>query len=254
MMLYAPLVTGLLAYPVSLLTAALLVAAATAAFFAQNAAGLALRDRAAPGMWPWLAAYVGAGLAALAGLTLGLRQWHLLWLAAPGLALFAWQAHQKRATRRQVDRSLANELATAAVLSLGASAAHAAAAGALRPGAVVPWATFAIYFGGTVLYVKMRVDASRLRAASPWGRRWQAGGACLVYHGLLAVLAALAVERTWPAPVAAWLAAGYAPAVLRAAFAWARLGGGAPPLRRIGLGEVGYAVWFSALAGIGLAG
>ena len=44
-MLYAPLLTGLVVYNIHPLMCLLLIAMATAAFFAQNALGLLLRER-----------------------------------------------------------------------------------------------------------------------------------------------------------------------------------------------------------------
>lgn len=254
MMLYAPLVTGLLAYGVDPGPAVLLVVAATAAFFAQNAAGLLLRGRAAPWTALWLALDGAAGLAAVAGLTLGYGLWPLLVLAAPGVALFAWQAQRRHATRRQVDRATANELATVAVLSLGAAAAHVAATEALTPAAVAPWAAFALYFGGSVYYVKMRVEAARLRDGRTWARRWRAGWRSSLCHLGLGLLAGAGIAAGGPTRDAAALAAAaVAPAVGRALWAGLRLTDAPPRLRRLGVWEIVYAVWFSGWIGAALA-
>lgn len=252
MMLYAPLLTGLVVYPVAWLPAALLVMAATGAFFAQNAAGLLLRRRGTKGVVAWLTAYSGLGGASVAVLTLAYGLWSLVPLGAPGVGLFAWQAYRRRATRRQIDRSTGNELATVAVLALGASAARVAATGGVDAGAILPWSVFALYFIGSVFYVKMRVDAARLRGTDPWVRRWRVGRVCTAYHLGVVGLVAAASARGWPSvEAAAWAALAYAPAVLRALGAWVSLGGGgAPPLRRIGVCEVAYAMWFSVWIGV----
>ncbi len=63
-MLYAPLLTGLVVYNIHPLMCLLLIAMATAAFFAQNALGLLLRERGDAQTWWWLGA---AGLIVVAG-------------------------------------------------------------------------------------------------------------------------------------------------------------------------------------------
>lgn len=63
-MLYAPLLTGLVVYNIHPLMCLLLIAMATAVFFAQNALGLLLRERGDAQTWWWLGA---AGLIVVAG-------------------------------------------------------------------------------------------------------------------------------------------------------------------------------------------
>ena len=53
-MLYAPLLTGLVVYNIHPLMCLLLIAMATAVFFAQNALGLLLRERGDAQTWWWL--------------------------------------------------------------------------------------------------------------------------------------------------------------------------------------------------------
>lgn len=177
MMLYAPLVTGLLAFGVPPLPAGLLLLVASAVFFAQNALGLHLRRRGAPGNLLWLLVFGGVGMAAGAVLLLHLQLLRLAPLALPAVLLFVWQAWQRRRTRRQIDHSTTNEAATAAVMALGASAA-ALTVGQPLWVAAVAWGAFALYFVGSVLYVKMRVADARLRRGQDAGNRpggWTSG-------------------------------------------------------------------------------
>ncbi|MBQ36568.1 MAG: hypothetical protein CME04_09270 [Gemmatimonadaceae bacterium] len=253
MMLYAPLLTGLLAYRVTPLPAALLATVATALFFAQNALGLQLRGRAGPDNTRWLTGFVIVGSAAGAGLLFGYGLWRLLPLAAPAALLFAWQAWQRRQTRRQIDHSTANELVTAAVMALGASAAHLAAGHPWTAAAAVPWVAFALYFGGSVLYVKMRVRDAR--SGGDTQARWRHGLACALFHGGLGITTAGLALTCWPGShfgALAGVATG--PAILRALFAWLRLDGTMPSLQRIGVLEVVFASWFSLWLAAALVG
>ncbi len=240
MMLYAPLVTGLVAFSVPPLPAVLLLLAVSAVFFAQNALGLHLRRRGGPGNLAWLLAFLVAGVAAGALLLLHLQMWHLLPLAAPAALLFGWQAWQRRRTHRQIDHSTANEAATAAVMALGASAA-ALAAGRSVSAAAIAWLVFAVYFVGSVLYVKMRVSDARAPDTSGTSAR-----ICGLFHALAAAACGLWAWLLAPG-VLACLAV--APAVGRAWVAWFRLDGSMPSLQRLGVAELVFATWFSLWMG-----
>lgn len=251
MMLYAPLITAIPVYAVDRLPAALLVVAVTAAFCLQNVVGLLLRGRGDPGTTIWVGLYAVITVGAGAGLVVGYRLWPLLPLALPGALLFGWQAYRRRATRRQIDRSTANELATVAVLSLGAAAAQIAAAGEWTMGAATPWALFTAYFGGTVLYVKMRVAAARGHRDGVWLHRWRVGRICILYHlGLGVTIAAAGIAGDPPSVALAGVA--LAPALGRGLLSWLWLEDGPPPLRRIGVAEIVYGVWFSLWIGLAL--
>jgi hypothetical protein len=251
MMLYAPLVTCLVAYRVSLLPAALLILVMTSVFFAQNALGLQLRGRGGPGNTRWLAAFAAAGSAAGVGLLVGHDLLLLLPLGVPAALLFAWQAWQRRQTRRQIDHSTINELATVAVMALGATAAFLASDHGWMPAAALPWAAFTLYFCGSVLYVKMRVRNAR---AGDNSDRWRQGMACGLFHIVLGVLIVGLATGEWPGlhfTVLGGVAA--APAIIRACIAWYRLDGSLPSLRRIGVVEAAFSTWFSVWIGVALA-
>lgn len=236
-MLYAPLVTGLVVYPVPALSAALLLALTTGLFFAQNAWGLVLRGRAGERGLTWLIVY--GATAGATGFVLLLVQglWRLLPLAVPAAALLGLQAWQRRATRRQIDHSTINEMLSATVMASGATAAYLAAGYAWGPGALAPWLAFALYFGGTVLYVKMRVSALRQGHVMPGS-----GAICLSWHVALLITALFLFGLT------GGVAAG--PALLRAALGWWR-----PrqiSLRRLGVTEMVHAAWFCVWVGVSL--
>ena len=252
MMLYAPLATGLLVYRVEPPVAALLIVVVSCVFFGQNALGLRLRGRGGPTNDRWLAGFAVAGVAAATGLLLGLGLWRLLPLAAPAALLFAWQAWQRRATRRQIDHSTVNEVATAAVMALGASAAYLAAGHPWMPAIGLPWAAFALYFSGSVFYVKMRVHDARSSAAPD--ERWRQGVICGLFHAGLGLVVACLFAAGWPNPQFG-LFAGIAliPAIARAWIAWRRLDGRLPSLQRIGVLEFLFATWFSCWLGMALA-
>lgn len=247
-MLYAPLLTALFVYDIGWLLSGLLVALATAAFFAQNALGLLLRERGDGRTWRWL---IVCGLLVLAGAVclMVLGHGRVLWLGVPAVVLFSWQALRRRLTRRQIDHSLVNELITVPVLGLGAPAVQIIRAQAITPAALLPWVVFSLYFMGSVFFVKMLIGA--VRDPSPPPLRWHRGGAGLLFHGaiFLALLAGTLSESgrvLLPGLIA------FLPVVARSVIMWWRLSSVPPPLRRVGFIEVGIAVWFSLWVGIGL--
>ena len=243
MMLYAPLVTGLLAFRVEPFVAALLFCVVTAVFFGQNALGLWLRGRGAAGNLAWLVGFALVGTAAGVTLLFHPGLWRLLPLALPALLLFIWQAWQRRATRRQIDHSTTNETATASVMALGAAAAALAAGRPLETAALAA-AAFACYFVGSVFYVKMRVADARSGGASR-------GSAlvCGLFHAAVGVVCLLWALVASPGGLACVAAA---PAIGRAWIGWFRLDGSMPSLRRLGVAELVYATWFSLWMGVAL--
>ncbi len=243
MMLYAPLVTGLVAFRVEPLVATLLIGVVTAVFFGQNALGLWLRGRGAAGNLAWLVSFALVGTAAGAALLFHLGLWRLLPLALPALLLFIWQAWQRRATRRQIDHSTTNEAVTASVMALGAAAAGLAA-GRAPEAAALAAAAFACYFVGSVLYVKMRVADARSGGASH-----RSALLCGLYHAAAGVVCLLWAFVASPAE---WVCVAAAPAIGRAWIGWARLDGSMPSLRRLGVAELVYATWFSLWMGVAL--
>ena len=253
MMLYAPLIIGLFAYRVEPLIAVLLIIVVSSVFFAQNALGLQLRGRGGSTNRAWLAGFGVTAAAAGAVLVPGCGLWQLLPLSLPAMPLFIWQAWQRRATRRQIDHSTANEIATVAVMALGASAAYLAGNNSWTWAVGLPWIVFTLYFSGSVLYVKMRVHDAR--SAVETQQRWRQGLACGLFHLGLGVLSVGLIAGSWPNPAfGVFCAVATTPAMTRALIAWRRLDGSVPSLRRIGVQELLSASWFSGWIGVALAG
>ena len=246
-MLYAPLLTGLVVYKVHLPMAVLLIAIATAAFFAQNALGLLLRERGDRQTWCWLG---GGSVLVLVGVGLLMFGGHarVLWLALPAVALLGWQATRRRGTRRQTDHSLLNEMLTVPVLGLGAPAAQIIASEALTYHALLPWLCFNLYFLGSVPLVKMLIGAAGARSPAPL--RWRRGGTNLIYHVVvLLCLAAGVVLWGERYPLVPGLI-GFLPVTLRTVALWWKLAAGPPHLHTIGFVETGVSLWFSVWTGI----
>ena len=118
-MLYAPLLTGLVVYNIHPLMC------------------LLLRECGDAQTWWWLG---GCGLIVVAGAGVLQLLGHgrVLWLTVPAVALLGWQAIRRRGTRRQIDHSLLNEMLTVPVLGLGAPAAQIVASESVTHHALLP--------------------------------------------------------------------------------------------------------------------
>lgn len=244
MMLYAPLVIGLIAFrPVPLWPALWLVVAITSAFLAQNAVGLLLRRRVPQGTGFWLVVY--AGICALTGgyLLLGYDLMKLLWLGIPPLLLFGGQAWLRRSANWRLNRSQFGEVAAIGVFALTGPAAHIVARGTLAEPAWVVWGSCVLFFISSVFYVRMRVEGTRFKEGLGLKERWQAGRGLVVYH--LSLGSALIFwmgkgEAGGGLPVAI----AFAPALIRALGGFAWLSNQLPSLKRVGLLEIAYSLWF----------
>ncbi|HEC21839.1 MAG TPA: hypothetical protein ENI95_02855 [Chloroflexi bacterium] len=176
-----------------------------------------------------------SGIAALAGIGLLLsgRQ-AILWLAAPAvgvlaltLGLGAWLG----------PRRLSVELIGVVGLALAAPAAYVAATGTLDTTAWLVWGISALHSVISVLYVRLRVDATH-RRLSPAGARM------VVLAHLLSLGIVLGTAAGGWLP---WLVAlPIALLLVRAVYAaWRR-----PPLdnvKRFGFTEIGYSLAFAAI-------
>lgn len=251
MMLYTP---ALIAVAVSggtqPLPIALVVLALTAGFFAQDAWGRRLRGRGASTVTGWLLCYLGILGATGAALLLWYERFELLWLAGPAAMLLAWQAWQRRSSRRHVDRSRLGELAAVAGLCLSAPAVFVAVDGELSRLALVIWGACFAFFASSVFYVKLLVAAGHAVAAPASRRdRWRLIGPTLAYHlVLLAVLVVLV--RPLAADVAVPVLVAFGPILARAIVRCARRSTVTPPLRRVGLQEMAFALWFAVFLSI----
>ena len=244
MMLYLPLVVALFVFhPVPLGPAILLTLAVTSAFFAQNAANLSLRRRSDPRARFWLAAYF-----LLLAISSGILLFHhglveLVWIGFPAALLFGWQLWLRQKARKRLNHSRVSEIAAIAVFSLTAPAVQIAARGTFAQEAWWLWAACVLFFSSSVFYVRMLVDAARRREGLSLTARWQVGRELLLYHALLiVVLGALffRIETSW------LIALAYAPVLVRALWGWVGLSNRLPSLKRVGIGEILYSLWFAA--------
>lgn len=185
-------------------------------------------------MWIYL------GLAAAFGAPLILFS-HLYGMIPLGLAaggLLVWNAGQ--AARRE-ERTIFTEVLGIIGLTLAAPTAYYVALGRWEPEGLLLWALSAIYFGGSVFYIRLRVVAAHRKRERESARiRWLCGG----YY---AVLAALLVVAVAIGRANGLLLAAFAPAIARAFWHVVK-----PPkraiLQRIGVLEIVYSAWFLIFA------
>ncbi len=246
MMLYTPFAIGAaMTYPSPVGPLLALLFACTSAYFAQNALGLLLRGRGGHNVLPWLVTFLLVLAASVSILIVAHGAYGLLWFGPPAAGLFAWQAWQRHRTGRQIDRSTSVELATVGVLAFAAPATIIVAEGSWSGMAFAVWGACALFFGSSVFYVKMVVGATHDGETVAW--RTRAGRVLMVYH--LCVVAAVAVAASVvDGTTAILLACAYAPVVARSAYSLI-----APPatrlnLKRIGVAEIIYSLWFGLLA------
>jgi hypothetical protein len=107
------------------------------------------------------------------------------------------------------------------------------------------WAWFVLFFISGILFVNMLLAAARHRSSPDLRARWHLGRGHLVYHALLVVIiGALTIRMSAGASflfVLAWI-----PMFLRAIKAWITFSHRPPSLKRVGMGELLYALWFTA--------
>lgn len=245
-MLFVPLVIALgIADSFAAIPSLLLVVAVTGAFLAREAASLLIRRRGPEGTAFWLAVYLVVFLIGALPLLVHYRRMALAQVGAAAVGLFllhslllVWPS------RRRLDRSQWGEILAVGALALTAPAAWVVAFGALDSRAWWVWAACTLFFSSGVFFVKMLLAAARMRGEFRAPERWRAGRDNLVYHALLL---ALVVGALWIPGGGAGilLALAYLPAILRAFRGWLRLSNVLPPLKRVGVLEVLYSLWFA---------
>ncbi len=203
------------------------------------------RRRSSPNrlyLWRWVAIY--GGIAALSGGWLVVAQglWGLVPLGLAGgllLLFYLWLV-----SRRQ-EMSAIGQLAGIFGLALGAPMAYYAASGRLDPTAATLWWLNALYFGGTVFYIKLKVrQQPRQPAPDRLGQRLVKAKACLAYQTMTLTIVFLLV--TWQqAPRLIPLA--FVPVTLKILWgAWQWQDKKSLSLVRLGLTEIFHAVIFAA--------
>jgi hypothetical protein len=151
-------------------------------------------------LWQWVIIY--GALTALSGswLVLAYRLWWLMPMGFIGGALLMF--HLWLVARRQ-EMSVVGELAGIFGLALGAPMAYYVAGGQLDRLAAALWLVNALYFGGTVFYIKLKVrQQPRLPVPDRVGERLVKAKACLAYQTIALTIIAALVAFQW----APWLA------------------------------------------------
>lgn len=147
----------------------------------------------------WIAAYGAIGLAALAGL---IRQGYtyLIWLALPGLPVFAW--HLYLVSRRQERRQAGVEIVATGVLALAAPAAYWVGKGEPDP---TGWWLFLLTWlqsAASIVYAYLRLAQRELSSAPSFADQLRMGSRALLYTSFnLALTLALSIAKVLPGGV-----------------------------------------------------
>lgn len=247
-MLIIPLLLGTIIAPTWHWRTLLLLAAAVGFFLTRYPLSILVRRRKRDQdkrvyYLRWTAIY--GGITALSGgwLIFAENLWWLALMGVTGALLVAFNlwliAHKKQ-------MSLVGELSGIAGLSLGAPMACYAASGQLDQTAAILWLVNALYFSGTVFYIKLKVrQQPRQPAPDKLSERLIKAKACLTYHTtvLIIIFALVTLQK---APVLTPLA--FIPAavkVIRGAARWQDKK--TLSLVRLGFTELFHSIVFMAL-------
>jgi hypothetical protein len=251
--LYTPYVIGtVMAGEAAPIPSLLLLLAVTSVFLAREPATLLLRRRRAEGAAAWLATYGLIAAACGAALILYYGRTALLQIgAAAGLAFGLHAALQAWPARKRLDRSLWGEMMSVAALTLTAPAAYAVVRGDLDGMAAFVWAECLVFFWSGILHVKMLLAAVRIKGAFTTDDRRQVAGASAAYHAAAALLVAWAASSVGGIAGALVLVA-YLPVLVRAFYGCAIVTNALPSLKRMGMMELAYSVWFTLFLTVAL--
>ncbi len=248
-MLIVPLLVGLIISPAWHWRVVALLVAALFFFLVRYPLALLVKKRRRAGakkdyhLEQWTAIY--GGITAISGgwLVLGHQLWWLALMGVAGSLLLIF--HLWLVSRRQ-EMNVTGELLGIFGLALGAPMAYYTASGQLDKTAVALWVINALYFGGTVFYIKLKVrQQPRLPAPDHLSERLVKARACLSYQTIaLSIVAMLAILQQ--APLLAVLA--FIPATIKALNgAWNWQDKKSLNLVRLGITEIVHAVVFAGL-------
>jgi hypothetical protein len=194
-------------------------------------------------LWWWVAIY--GGITALSSGWLILAQ-GLWWLAIMGLVGGMLLLFNLWLVSRRREMSVAGELAGIGGLALGAPMGYYVASGQLDGIAAALWLINALYFGGTVFYVKLKVrQQPRLPVPNCLSERLIKAKACLAYQTVALTLIILLVTLQ-QAPLLTPLA--LAPATLKMLYgAWRWQDKKSLNMVRLGVVEIFHAIAFAGL-------
>ena len=246
-MLIVPLLLGLIVAPMWHGRALILLVAALGFFLVRYPLALLVKKRKRAGdkayLWRWAIIY--SSLTALSGgwLLFGQGLWGLAPLGLAGVLTLGF--HLWLVSRRQ-EMGVVGELAGIIGLALGAPMAYYTATGQLDLTAGLLWVINALYFGGTVFYIKLKVrQQPRLPAPDRLSERLVRAKACLTYQTIALTLIILLVTLR-QAPVLAPLA--FVPATIKILHgAWRWQDKKSLSLVRLGLIEIFHALAFAGL-------
>lgn len=242
-MLYVPLLTILIAYQAPIDAALLLILSVSGAFLGQHTTILFIRDRAPKGAGFWLLIY-GTSFAICGALLLSLYQFYdLIYIGSPAALALIYLFVRSRFARKRIDRTFSGEILAISGLTLTAPAAAIIANGHLSQTALGIWGLYVLYFASSVLYVKMRILAVQRKSGITFKDRLTLGSGLLIYHVIL--LANLFTFYFTTPLTGQYLVIGFAPIFIRSIIGWATLSNTLPNLKRIGLTESAYTLWFS---------
>lgn len=193
--------------------------------------------------WRWAAIY--GTITALSGGWLVLIE-QLWWLAPLGLVGGLLLLFHLWLVARRREMSAIGELAGIFGLALGAPMAYYVAGGRLDATAAALWLINALYFGGTVFYIKLKVrQQPRQPAPDRLGQRLVKAKACLTYQTIALSLIILLVAIR-QAPLLTPLA--FLPVTIKILWgAWQWQDKKSLSLVRLGVTEIFHAVVFAGL-------
>lgn len=201
--LISPLLIGLFAAQNLTFASVILVIAAFAAFLVRQPASIAVKaysGRRSPRDLPiarfWIAVYGLTGLAALAALVyLGFG--YILYLAVPGIAVFAW--HLYLISRRAERRQMGIELVASGVLALAAPAALWVGRGYPDPQGWVLFGLVWLQSAASIVYAYLRLEQRTLPGLPDRTAALHMGRRALLYTTFnLLLVAALSIAGFLP--------------------------------------------------------
>jgi len=201
--LLSPLLIGLFAAQNFTFASLILVIAALAAFLARQPASIAVKaysgrrsTRDLPVARFWLVVYGLVGLAALAVLVYqGFG--YLLYLAIPGLVVFAW--HLYLVSRRAERRQMGIEIVASGVLALAAPAALWVGRGYPDPQGWVLFGLVWLQSAASIVYAYLRLEQRTLPGQPDRATAWRMGRRALLYTTFnLLLVVALAIAGFLP--------------------------------------------------------
>ncbi|MBT3605852.1 MAG: YwiC-like family protein [Candidatus Latescibacteria bacterium] len=242
-MLYVPLITILISLNATIDSSLVLILTVTGAFFGQHATILFIRNRAPKGTGLWLLIYSLLFAVGCIILLSTYALFDLIYIGTPAAIALFWLFIRSRFARKRIDRTFSGEILAIAGLSLTAPAAAIVATGHLSQTAMGLWGLYVLFFGSSVLYVKMRILAVQKKSGITFKDRITLGSGLIIYH--IALLANVFTFHITTPLLGKYLLVGFAPIIIRAIIGWIRLSNTLPNLQRVGLIESIYTLWFS---------